>query len=274
MKIFKLLVLVLVVPFVVVGEDLEYDYVEDNYVKNNYMEKNYAEKNYAPKSRQSKNVRKTPNSTKKRNISKRNIPNLDYKKEPSGAIIGGGFSVGMCLLCIYRAESYNNISFYNGYNSSDGRYFLLSGINILGGYKWFFGKGGFGMRLYGDYNGLYTLDFQAHNFALNYDLLFNWVKTKPFKFGMILGIQNGVTFEDYNVCSECTRTFFSTTGNLGFRFVIYDKYAIEPLLQLRLSANSSQREYKISDKSTTSYYNVGEFLNFYTIASIRFVYTF
>ena len=147
----------------------------------------------------------------------------------------------------------------------------MGGADILIGHKWFFGKGGFGMRLYANYSGLYISGFQAHNVGVNYDLLFNWVKTKPFKFGMILGIQHGITLESYKVCSVCLKTFASTAGNIGFRFVIYDKYAIEILAQPRIGINLSINDINESDNL---YYDIGSFINAYAIGNLRFVYTF
>lgn len=122
----------------------------------------------------------------------------------------------------------------------------LSGVELLFGYKWFFGSGVFGMRLYGRYEFLYEITSMTNHGSLNYDLLFNFNQNQPFKFGMILGILLGgektnylwyfkdtptgndgsFTSEDITL-NNTYDTKFSLGVNIGFRFVIFDRSAIE-----------------------------------------------
>lgn len=175
--------------------------------------------------------------------------------EPSGFFVGGGFGGAMSAPDIYVDTSY-----------------LLFTMDLSAGYKWFFGGGGFGMRLYldcnpslylDDYNntnrsldyyytyGVLDMKYETHNIALNYDLLFNWVKTRNFKFGMLLGFGLGALVSDYN---GIKRADFSMNGNLGFRFVIVNHHAIELATSLRIA---------MGERVKCGYRNVSTFPYYY-----------
>lgn len=188
---------------------------------------------------------------------------LDEKeREPSGFILGVGGTIAYGMGVINKLSSYIDTDY---------------GFDILVGYKWFFSRG-FGMRLYGDYNMRFLKLLKSHNIALNYDLLFNWVKSKPFKFGMILGFQMGGNISNYDkYCNyACKQSGMLLGANVGFRFVIYDNSAIEILAQPKVIFKPDGYVY-----STNQYYQFYERPNsnlslgeFAIIGNLRFVYTF
>ena len=268
MKRLKMFVLVIfVLPFVLFGDELYY-------MGDRVLHKIPKETNTNGTSKKIIKTKKTPKSKTKQSV--KDKPKLqDGIKEPSGFILGVGFVKGYCAFCGYETTANyitNNNEIYE-FNS-------LNGLDILVGYKWFFGKrGGFGMRLYGNYDGHFVKDFNMHDIAINYDLLFNWVKTKPFKFGMILGLQHGINLEDYKQCEQCYKISFSTTGNIGFRFVIYDHSAIEILAQPRITISTTSYDYVYdgyNNPNTTNknYSVISSFANLMIMGTLRFVYTF
>ena len=246
-KIRVLILAIFVLPFALYGAEnqkLPYDYI-DNDTK---MSKELAEYNSKVKSK----------------------PKYKGDIEPSGFILGAGITAGFTI----GRDKYEVIS--DG--SSYGGYPLGIGLDILAGYKWFFTRG-FGMRLYVDYNGIFYKDnrFDSHNIALNYDLLFNWVKTNPLKFGMILGLHTGagITAYDKKYCVNTCKTEVDSVigGNIGFRFVIHNHSAIEIFGQPRLYLNaSSANNTTVNDLNNDS--NTSAFKEFAITANLRFVYTF
>lgn len=136
------------------------------------------------------------------------------------------------------------------------------------------------MRLYGDYNMRFLKLLKSHNIALNYDLLFNWAKSKPFKFGMILGVQIGGNISNYDKkhCNEsCKQSGMLLGGNVGFRFVIYDNSAIEILAQPKVVFKPA--EYVATYNNTNNQFyessnNSLSFAEFAIIGNLRFVYIF
>lgn len=108
-------------------------------------------------------------------------------KEPDGFMLGFGNVFGGVI----GGNPYNksmgggDIFGKNGLLSTfepTPRIVPLSGVELLFGYKWFFGSGVFGMRLYGRYEFLYELIAMTNHFSVNYDLLFNFNQNKPFNF--------------------------------------------------------------------------------------------
>ena len=227
-----------------------YDYIDnDTTIDKNIAEYNSAIKKEAKKYVESKNQKKYGD------------------KEPSGWIIGAGGNIAYTLNIKIDDERNNNINVGTDY-----------GFNVLAGYKWFFTRG-FGMRLYIDYNMRFLKILKSHNIALNYDLLFNWAKSKPFKFGMILGLHIGGNVSDYGkYCyTNCKQGAMILGGNIGFRFVIYDNSAIEILAQPRIAFKPVEY-YSVNNYYTNSYYeksnNSLSFGEFAIIGNLRFVYTF
>lgn len=185
--------------------------------------------------------------------------NSKYSKEPSGFMLGAGIALGGTI-----AETDNHTAgsgdYQVGYSTNYSR--LEYGGELLLGYKWMFGENGyFGMRLYGRYEFLFSTaglnPVDAHNGSLNLDLLFNFNRHRTFKAGLILGLHAGfgaTNYKYYRMCGNnydklnysapdgtqptweaCDPTEINLTigGNLGFRFVIYDKNAIELIVQPR-----------------------------------------
>ena len=135
------------------------------------------------------------------------------------------------------------------------------GGELLLGYKWFFGERGiFGMRLYGRYEFLFSTaginPVNAHNGSLNYDLMFNFNQHRAFKAGMFFGLHLGGGVTNYKYDRMCSNNYaegggmpygpaptweacdssesnLTIGGNIGFRFVIFDKNAIELVVQPR-----------------------------------------
>lgn len=195
-------------------------------------------KNLRAKSAQTTETTKSTESTQVLSPKKALRTNSD-RVEPSGFFIGAGLGITPS----FPFENYyiEDVSF------------IMFALDLMGGYKWFFGEGGFGMRLHLDYNPNFSFlgdnenntpindtyalrasnkKYTTHNVALNYDLLFNWVKTRGFKFGMLLGLGLGANMSDYD---GHKRTDFALQGNLGFRFVILNHHAIEVLGTLRFA---------------------------------------
>lgn len=242
--------------FIIVGlhaDELDYNYIEDNYIENNIRQNAKKPTNNA-KTRQ--NRQKQTNNTKAyesrkqaklRELAKKK--RLDEgKKEASGFILGAGISTGVV-------------------GSPNSNAFLNSGFNLLAGYKWFYSLG-FGHRLYVDYTAGFIKLIQSadsiiqsnntHDFALNYDLLFNWVRTRGFKFGMLLGNNMGV-----NVAQSAS---FSFGINIGFRFGIFNNHSIEVFVQPKYLFGSSCDSYGCTD--TTN--GIGGSVR----GILRYVYTF
>lgn len=249
MKRLQILILaIFILPFALYGAEnqkLPYDYI-DNDTK---MSKELAEYNNSIKTQ-----------------SKEHKKELDRKeREPSGFILGAG---GTIAYAIGAKNTANELSANIGTDY---------GFDILTGYKWFFTRG-FGMRLYGDYNMRFLKISKSHNIALNYDLLFNWAKSKPFKFGMILGLHIGGNISNYDKkhCNEsCNQSGMLLGGNIGFRFVIYDNSAIEILAQPRVAFKP--QEYVAVSNANQNYESSNNSLSFGEFAimgNLRFVYTF
>ena len=186
--------------------------------------------------------------------------NSKYSKEPSGFMLGAGIALGGTIEeTDYHTAGSDN--YQVDYSTNYSR--LEYGGELLLGYKWMFGESGyFGMRLYGRYEFLFSTaglnPVDAHNGSLNLDLLFNFNRHRTFKAGLILGLNFGVGGTNYandRMCGNnydklnysapdgtqptweaCEPTEINLTigGNLGFRFVIYDKNAIELIVQPRL----------------------------------------
>ena len=107
-------------------------------------------------------------------------------KEPSGFMLGVGLAFGG-LIDLSGEE-------YMGYTIDSSRFEY--GGELLLGYKWFFGSGVFGMRLYGRYDFLFSSSginpVDAHNGSLNYDFMFNFNKSQKFKVGMFFWASYGL----------------------------------------------------------------------------------
>ena len=212
-------------------------------------------------------------------------------KEPDGFMLGIGNVFGGV---IGDTPQYNDgYSTQNAIELETHRAAPLSGVELLLGYKWFFGeKGVFGMRLYGRYEFLYEISAMTNHGSLNYDLLFNFNQHQSFKAGMILGILVGggrtdylwetrevtkgfdygtyTTQEDVNL-NNTYDTKFSVGLNIGFRFVIFDRSAIEILFQ---------PQFNIRDKFVYEGFNLHENRDIKLgneislLGMTRFIYTF
>ena len=206
-------------------------------------------------------------------------------KEPDGFMLG----IGNVFGGVIGVNPYYNHGFANNvipfFETS--RVTPLSGVELLLGYKWFFGeKGVFGMRLYGRYEFLYEISAMTNHGSLNYDLLFNFNQNQPFKAGMILGILFGGGRTDYLLADRTTEdgyimqefelnntydTKFSVGVNIGFRFVIFDRSAIEILFQ---------PQFNIRDKFVYEGQNLHEYRDIKLgseislLGMMRFIYTF
>ena len=196
-------------------------------------------------------------------------------KEPNGFMLGIGNVFG-AVIGETPYYGYFNVKAIDLYTS---RVTPLSGIELLFGYKWFFGeKGVFGMRLYGRYEFLYEFSAMTTNHgSLNYDLLFNFNQNQPFKAGMILGILVGggrtdYLSADYNLTLNNTYdTKFSVGFNIGFRFVIFDRSAIELLFQPQFN---SRDKFVYEGLNLHKYRNIQLGSEISLLGMMRFIYTF
>lgn len=244
--------------------------------------------NMANQTTQSTNIKLFQTDSTKSEKSKKIRPKGLKTKEPDGFMLGIGNVFGGVLS---TAPYSDGISL----DLETSRVTPLSGVELLLGYKWFFGeKGVFGMRLYGRYEFLYELSAMTNHGSLNYDLLFNFNQNQPFKAGMILGILVGggrtdylwdtrevykeyigggggyTTQEDVNL-NNTYDTKFSVGLNIGFRFVIFDRSAIEILFQ---------PQFNIRDKFVYEGFNLHEDRNIKLgneislLGMTRFIYTF
>lgn len=143
-------------------------------------------------------------------------------------------------------------------NSQNANILQNVGLDFLLGGKWFFGKSGvFGMRFYLNYAPRFWDNYNAHDIALNYDLMLNFVRTRGFKFGIAFGIITGAsvwqetesqadygyTYNGTNIDLYYTREPQTSTNfgilfgaNFGFRFVIFDHHAIETTAHVKIAA--------------------------------------
>lgn len=261
------------IPLMICGNDLPYDYIEAT----------------------------KPKITKKKakRIIKRKVDLRAQQKEPDGFFIGIGGVLAKPLDNNEYSRDITVKTYYNCYNGIFGfncnvtRLYgkynptnVDGGVSALLGYKHFFGEGTFGMRYYLDYNARFLDLLTSHNWTFNWDMLLNFVKTKAFKFGMILGIGYGIVYERVNkdYCAyfkDCDIIGESIRGNFGLRFVIYDNSAIEVLFQPQYSgkifANSRQNSYNYGYYNNL-YSNAEDLLNGISettmIGTIRFIYTF
>lgn len=264
MRKLRLLIVAVVIPFALCGENISYDDLPYDYIDHSQLK--ITKDNVEQVVRHNAELRK-------------------QQKEPDGFFIGIG---GTMAKPIYSEREIEVALVATGLNRITRYYYTLEtssfdgGVETLLGYKWFFGYGGFGLRLYMDYNARFLEVATAHNITfLNFDMLFNFVKTRPFKFGMILGIGYGMTYEklkkgycfdDCDILSEMIK------GNFGFRFVIYNNSAIEILVQPQYSGTL------LSGSSTNNYgynsYNsnldkLGNHIREFVIkGTLRFIYTF
>lgn len=172
-------------------------------------------------------------------------------KEPSGFMLGAGLTLGGLI----------DVETYFGYATNASRFEY--GGELMLGYKWFFGERGiFGMRLYADYNFLFSTDginpVDAHNGSLNYDFMFNFNQYRPFKVGIFFGIHTGAGATNYKYDRMCEAGSWSSWDGVnghqsgtnyelcsnpeinltfgaifGLRFVIYNRSAIELAVQPR-----------------------------------------
>lgn len=185
--------------------------------------------------------------------------NSPYSKEPSGFMLGAGLALGGTIEETNYHTAGTNIKVHYSTNYSRFEY----GGELMLGYKWIFGENGyFGMRLYGQYDFLFSTaglnPVDAHNGSLNLDLLFNFNRHRKFKAGLVLGLHAGFGATNYaydRMCGNnydqldysgnnngiqptweaCDNTAINLTigGNFGFRFVILDNHAIELIIQPR-----------------------------------------
>lgn len=270
MRKLRLLIVSAVIPFALCGENISYDDLPYDYIDHSQLK--ITKDNVEQVVRHNAELRK-------------------QQKEPDGFFIGiggvlakpsgnGEYSRDITVATYYGYDTIYRL--YAKYNPTD----FDGGVSALLGYKWFFGGGGFGMRYYLDYNARFLELLTSHNFTANFDMLFNFVKTRPFKFGMILGLGYGLVYERVNkdYCAyfeDCNIIGESIRGNFGLRFVIYDNSAIEVLFQPQYSgtifANSRQNSYNYGYYNNL-YSNAENLLNGISetalIGTIRFVYTF
>lgn len=237
----------------------------------------------------------TPNITKDNveQVAKYNAMIRKQQKEPDGFFLGIGGTLGKPFegnnreITIATDYGLNSVArLYANYTATK----IDGGVETMLGYKWFFGGGTFGLRLYFDYNARFLEILTSHNFTLfNFDMLLNFAKTKSFKFGMILGLGYGLVYERINkdYCQyfkDCDIVAETIQVNLGFRFVIYDDYAIEILAQPRYSGEifgsmgNSYEKYGYNYGSGQTQ-TLGEFLSnkvseFAIMGTLRFIYTF
>lgn len=275
MRKLRLLIVAIVIPFALCGENISYDDLPYDYIDHSQLK--ITKDNVEQVVRHNAELRK-------------------QQKEPDGFFIGiggvlakpSGNADGYSRDITVATAAYGNLfnmqilRLYAKYNPTD----FDGGVSALLGYKWFFGGGGFGMRYYLDYNARFLELLTSHNFTANFDMLFNFVKTRPFKFGMILGIGYGLVYERVNkdyckLFEDCNIISESIKGNFGLRFVIYDNSAIEVLFQPQYSgtifANSRQNSYNYGYYNNL-YSNAEDLLNGISetalIGTIRFIYTF
>lgn len=185
--------------------------------------------------------------------------NSPYSKEPSGFMLGAGIALGGTIdETEYHTAGSGNYQVDYSTNYSRFEY----GGELLLGYKWMFGDSGyFGMRLYGRYDFLFSTaglnPVDAHNGSLNLDLLFNFNRHRTFKAGLVLGLHAGFGGTNYAIDRMCSNNYdtlnysapggnqptweacepteinLTIGGNFGLRFVIFDKNAIELIVQPR-----------------------------------------
>ena len=121
-------------------------------------------------------------------------------------------------------------------------------------------------------------------------MLFNFVKIKNFKFGIILGFGYGLVYERINkeYCQyfkDCNIVAETIQGNFGVRFVLFNNYAIEFLAQPRYSGKifanmSNGNNYNNYDYNyNNNQQKLGEFLSNkiderIIMGTLRFVYAF
>ncbi|MGX3010909.1 outer membrane beta-barrel protein [Helicobacter sp. 23-1044] len=179
-------------------------------------------------------------------------------KEPSGFMLGAGLALG------YTIDESEHTSKYVSYTIDNSR--VEYGGELLLGYKWFFGESGiFGMRLYADYQFLFSTaginPIDAHIFSGNLDLMFNFNKSQKFKVGMIVGVNVGGGVMNYQYDRICSSNFDEVMdktaskyewkycdssppigtlgGNIGLRFVVKNHHAIEAIIQPRIGFGES-----------------------------------
>lgn len=265
-KIQVLILAIFVLPFALYGakkSDLPYDYIDS-----------------AEPVMTKKNLEK---------VIEHNAILLEHRKEPNGFFVGiGGMVVkpfvGRTIGGNFNING-NTIRLYYEQNPTE----IDGGLNLLAGYKWFFGMGTLGLRLYVDYTARFlniynpsnnsNSSLNSHSIATNLDMLLNFVKTQPFKFGMIVGVGAGGVFEKLDSMAHLGESNISNPTanlNLGFRFVIFNHSAIEVLGQGRFTIpKQEQCNVKIgnmtmlsSDCKTTQSKEIS------VIGNFRFVYTF
>ena len=267
MKRLQILILaIFVLPFALYGaknSDLPYDYIDS-----------------AESVMTQKNLEK---------VIEHNAILLQNRKEPNGFFIG----IGGMVVKPFVGRTIGGNS--NSGNIRIRRYYeqipteIDGGLNLLAGYKWFFGMGTLGLRLYADYTARFLNIYNpsnnsnsslvSHNIATNLDMLLNFVKTQPFKFGMILGVGAGGVFEKLDSMAhlgESSITNATANLNLGFRFVIFNHSAIEVLGQGRFTIPKQEKcnvETNVgtmfsTDCKTTQSQEIS------VIGNFRFVYTF
>ena len=171
-------------------------------------------------------------------------------KEPSGFMLGVGLALGWTSDVTYGS------TILGEYEIDNSR--LEYGGELLLGYKWFVGSGVFGMRLYADYQFLFSSaginPANAHYISGNFDFMFNFNKSQKFKVGMFFGVNLGGGLTNYKYDRMCSNNYnegggvattpeweacpsgdanFSVGGNIGLRFVIKDHHAIEAIVQPR-----------------------------------------
>ncbi|MGX3011773.1 outer membrane beta-barrel protein [Helicobacter sp. 23-1044] len=231
-----------------------------------------------------------PKITKKnvKRIAKKNAEIKLAKQETSGFFLGFG---GTLANPSATSEYSRKIRVYSalmpsGYWGANYVYVLWGtyypanvdgGFEALLGYK-HFANPYFGVRSYLDYNARFLDLLHSHNFTANFDMLINFVTTKPLKVGFVLGFGYGLVYERVNsdICkyfNDCNIIGETMQGNFGVRFVIYNNSAIEVLFQPRYSGRLLTELYK-SSYGTNRYELLNEIKEVALIGTLRFVYTF
>lgn len=262
MKRFRfLIVAIAILPFALYGvkNDLPYDYIDS-----------------AEPVMTKKNLEK---------VVEHNAILLKNRKEPNGFFVGiGGMVVKPFVGRTIGGNLNNNgdiIRLYYEQKPTE----IDGGLNLLAGYKWFFGMGTFGLRLYADYAVRFLDIYNPSNnsnsslVAANLDMLFNFVKTQPFKFGMILGAGAGSMFEKLDSQAHLGESSIinpTANINIGFRFVIFNSSAIELLGQSRFTI-PKQEKCNVKSGFITTYSNDckgTQSKEILVIGNLRFIYTF
>ena len=268
-KILALAFIAWALPLWLLAEDLEWDFVGNEVPT---FSKKEAQKN-ADKVSEIREIRKN-------------------QAEESGFFIGLGGMLGKSFdsertFTIGYADGYR---FYGIYKPTK----IDTGFEVVAGYKSVNIDTGNAWRFYLSYNARYLEALTSHYIEyLNFDYLLNIVDNPTFKFGLVFGIGTGILYEKLN---EKYAKFFEDPSilamgihaNLGARFVLHNRFAIEIIVQPKFSfipqylsneyvydANKGYVKIKVGDdKGHGDKYRVNEMYEGALIGKLRLVWTF